>query len=549
MANLSQIKRERMINFLNTIKKEHTDAESVLAINEIENELTNKKYGLVWEQHEERVDVLMKTKIPVFTELKDMNINDDIKGNVNFILEGDNLHSLKLLEKTHKEKIDVIYIDPPYNTGSKDFTYDDIYVDSNDGFRHSKWLSFMYKRLLIAHKLLSNRGSIFISIDDNEVSALKLLCDEIFGDENFVANVIWEKKFSPQNDSKWLSDSHDHILVFAKNKSIWRPNLLGRTDEMNNRYKNLDNDIRGPWTSSDFSVRTYNENCDYPITTPSGRVITPSDSRCWMTSKEKFNELVADNRIWFGKSGGNVPRIKTFLSEVQQGSVSKTIWYRSEVGDTQEGTKDLKAIFNGRGVFTSPKPVRLIKRVLELATKEDSIVLDFFAGSGTTGQAVLEFNKANGGNRAFILCTNNQNNICKDITYNRVRSVITGYDAKGINKIDGITANVCYYKTDFVDKVSNSNKYDVSEKLKKHITEMVQLEHGVIIDNDNYKVILSDEEADLFEKSDNIYNCKGIYMSSDVFLTREQKNLFSGIDIKIIPDYYFHEELRELGEI
>ena len=385
--NLSEEKRERMINLLKKIKAEHSADEDVLiALNEIENELTNKKYGLVWEEHEEEVDVQMRENIPVFTEVKEKEIKGEPENdNCNFLLEGDNLHSLKLLEKTHKGKIDLIYIDPPYNTLNSGFTYSDTYVDVKDTFRHSKWLSFMEQRLTLAKKLMSSKASIFISIDDNEVGSLRLLCASIFGANNFIANVIWEKKFSPQNDAKWLSDSHDHILVYSKDKENWHPNLMSRSSEMDSRYKNPDNDPRGVWTSGDLSVKTYSSATDYPITTPSGRIVNPPSGYCWRYSKEKFDEMVADNRIWFGKSGNNVPRIKRFLTDVQQGTVCKTIWYRTEVGDTQEGTKNLKAVFDGKGVFTNPKPVRLIERILDLATNADSIVLDFFAGSGTTG--------------------------------------------------------------------------------------------------------------------------------------------------------------------
>ena len=227
--------------------------------------------------------------------------------------------------KKISEQIDNIYIDPPYNTLKEGFTYSDTLVDKNDTFRHSKWLSFMKQRLLIAKQLLSNKGVIFISLDDNEISALRMLCDEIFGHQNFVANIIWEKKFSPQNDAKWLSDSHDHILLYAKSKETWHPKLLSRTEDMDSRYSNPDNDPRGPWASSDFTVKTASDAYMYPIETPSGRIVMPTASRSWVTSEENYKALKADNRIWFGVKGNNVPRIKTFLSEVQQGTVCKTI--------------------------------------------------------------------------------------------------------------------------------------------------------------------------------------------------------------------------------
>jgi len=294
----------------------------------------------------------------------------------NKLIFGDNLLALKALEQEYAGKVKCIFIDPPYNTGSAFTHYD-------DGVEHSLWLSLMRDRLEILRNLLSNDGSIWITIDDNEAHYLKVLCDEIFGRNNFVANVIWEKKYSPQNDAKWLSDSHDHILIFSKNKEIWRPNLLPRTEAMDSRYKNPDNDPRGPWKPVDFSVKTYNENSDYPITTPSGRIVNPPESRCWVTSKENFIKLVEDNRIWFGKNGNNVPSQKTFLSEVKSGSVSKTIWFRTDVGDNQDAKKEVKA-FNMKDVFDTPKPERLIERILTLASNPGDLILDSFAGSVTS---------------------------------------------------------------------------------------------------------------------------------------------------------------------
>lgn len=543
MANLSQQKRERMLAFLQTLKEQHTDDDSLMALGEIEKELKSKKYGLVWEEHEEEVDVQMRTHIPVFTEDTSREIQGDTSTDrYNFLLEGDNLHTLLLLEKTHRGRIDVIYIDPPYNTGKKDdFRYNDAFVEKEDTFRHSKWLSFMAERLKIARKLLSSKGTIFISIDDDEQAALKLLCDEIFGEQNFVASVIWEKKFSPQNDAKWLSDNHDFVLVYALNKEAWRPNLLERTEEMNARYSNPDNDPRGPWTSSDFSARTFSESGYYPITTPSGKVVYPADSRSWITNQETFKKLVEENRIWFGTKGSNVPRIKTYLSEVQQGVVCKTIWSRDDVGDTQEGTRDLKALFNGKGVFKSPKPIRLIERVLKLASKKDSIVLDFFAGSGSTGQAVLKLNAEDGGCRQFILSTNNENGICEEVTYERIKRVINGY-----GETDGVPTNLMYFRMDFVDKESE----ELSDELLAHIREMIQLEYGIKIDDQQYVIIMDDEEMDAFEADFSSYTrLKAVFINQDVLLSASQTKLLEGIDSYIIPDYYFDFELREAGEI
>jgi adenine-specific DNA-methyltransferase len=336
----------------------------------------------------------------------------------NILIHGDNLLALKALEHQFTGKIKCIYIDPPYNTGSAFSHYDDM-------VEHSLWLTLIQQRLEILRRLLSPDGSIWISIDDNECHYLKVLCDEIFGRKNFVANVIWEKKYSPQNDAKWLSDSHDHILVFSKNKDIWRPNFLPRTEEMNDRYKNPDNDKRGVWKSGDLSVKTYSEATDYPIKTPFGRVVNPPSGYSWRVSKNKFQELVADNRIWFGKDGTNVPSIKRFLTEVQDGTVSKTIWQRTEVGDNQEAKKEVKAIKDD-DVFATPKPERLIQRILTLATNPGDLVLDSFLGSGTTAAVAHKMGRRwigiELGDHCYTHCVP------------RLQKVVAGTDQGGISK-------------------------------------------------------------------------------------------------------------------
>lgn len=337
----------------------------------------------------------------------------------NMLIHGDNLLALKALEQQYSNAIKCIYIDPPYNTGSAFEHYD-------DGLEHSIWLSLMRERLEIIYNLLDKaNGSLWISLDDNEQAYCKVLCDEIFGRKNFVANVIWEKKYSPQNDAKWLSDSHDFILVYAKNKETWRPNLLPRSEEMNSRYKNLDNDPRGPWKTADFSVRTYNVSCDYPITLPSGRIVTPPESRAWVSSKERFAELVADNRIWFGKDGNSVPAVKKFLSEVKQGMTAMTIWKYTEVGHNQDAKKEVKA-FNIDDVFETPKPERLIERILTLGSNPGDLVLDSFLGSGTTAAVAQKMGRRyigiELGNHAYTHC------------YPRLKMVTDGTDQGGISK-------------------------------------------------------------------------------------------------------------------
>lgn len=367
---------------------------------------------------------------PATTLLKEDKEHNQKPGNKdaeNLLLKGDNLEVLKHLTNAYYEKIKMIYIDPPYNTGGDGFVYQDdrkftvdelqdlAGIDKERAQRildftqsksnsHSAWLTFMYPRLYIAKQLLREDGVIFISIDDNEVSQLKLMMDEIFGEENFVDNVIWERAFAPKNDAKYFSSSHDYILIYANSKESFKIGKLERSEEANNRYKNFDNDLRGRWISDNLTVKTYSEKYDYPIETPSGRIVNPSHGSCWRVSKEKFNELVKDNRIWFGKDGNNVPRLKRFLSEVQDGMTPITIWKHNEVGHNQEARQELKKLFDDRGYFDGPKPIRLIKRVCKIANlAEDALILDFFAGSGSTGDAVMQLNAEDGGNRKYIL--------------------------------------------------------------------------------------------------------------------------------------------------
>lgn len=372
----------------------------------------NQKLELTWFGKEK----IIKVEPRILLYNKEKSYGD--QNTENMLIHGDNLLALKALEQEYSGKVKCIYIDPPYNTGSAFEHY-------NDNFEHSTWLSLMKPRLEILRNLLSDDGSIWISIDDDEGHYLKVLCDEIFGRQNFVNTVIWEKKFSPQNDAKWLSDSHDFILVYAKNKINWKPNLLPRTANMDNRYKNPDNDPRGVWTSSDLTVRTYNQSCDYPITTPSGRIVNPSESRCWGVNQERFEELIADNRIWFGENGNNVPRIKTFLSEVQGGIVPMTLWKYGDVGSNQDAKKEVKK-FNAQSPFSTPKPERLIERILTLSSNEGDLVLDSFLGSGTTAAVAHKMGRkwigVEMGDHAYTHCKV------------RLDKVIAGEDKGGITK-------------------------------------------------------------------------------------------------------------------
>ncbi|MDD3939233.1 MAG: site-specific DNA-methyltransferase [Tissierellia bacterium] len=363
---------------------------------------------------------IRKTLRPCIEESKDWENTE------NLYIEGDNLEVLKLLQESYLNSIKMIYIDPPYNTGN-DFIYKDNFkidkdeyeeqiglydeednrmfknTDTNGRF-HSDWCSMMYPRLKLALNLLSEDGVIFISIDDNEVENLKKICNEVFGETNFISSIIWEKKYGIQNDAKYFSVSHDYILVYAKNKPLFTPNLLPRTEQQDERYKNPDNDYRGVWKSADLSVGRMTDKDRYVIITPSGRKVLPPEGRSWVVSKEKLNEMIKDNRIWFGQTGNNVPSVKKFLTEVQNGLTPKTIWNYSEVGHTDKANKELKDIFNNV-YFDYPKPIDLIKRIIHLCSSNsnDFFVLDFFSGSGTTAHASMQLNAEDGGKRKFII--------------------------------------------------------------------------------------------------------------------------------------------------
>lgn len=349
-----------------------------------------QRLELVWPGKNERVDV--EPRILIEDVEKSYSADPKIQEKINrqlfkqepeiaptfdnMLIHGDNLLALKALEAEYSGQIKCIYIDPPYNTGNAFEHYD-------DGYEHSIWLSLMRDRLEILKNLLADDGSIWISLDDNEQAYCKVLCDEIFGRKNFVCNVIWQKKFSPQNDAKWLSDNHDFIIVYAKNKEIWRPNLLPRSLDMDARYKNLDDDPRGAWTSGDMLRKDVQKSGLYSVTAPDGTVYNPPSGRSWRFPEYKYKELLADNKIWFGAKGNGVPRIKRFLSDVKQGVTALTIWLHEEVGHNQDAQKEVRK-FNSIDIFATPKPEKLIHRILTLATNPGDLVLDSFLGSGTT---------------------------------------------------------------------------------------------------------------------------------------------------------------------
>jgi adenine-specific DNA-methyltransferase len=429
-----------------------------------------ERYGMNWPG---KADCFRTIQAPSLATLRP-SLAESVKFDTteNLIIEGDNLEVLKLLQKSYLGKVKMIYIDPPYNTGN-DFIYPDNFseslqtyleytgqVDSEgrkfgtnteaDGRFHSRWLNMMYPRLYLARNLLREDGTIFVSCDDNEVQNLRAVMNEVFGEENFIASVIWQKVFSPKNSAKHFSADHDYIVVYARRADIWRPELLPRTEEMEARYDNSDNDPRGPWTSGDLSARNYYSEGIYPVTCPSGRVVEgPPPGTYWRVAKEKFLEMDRDGRIWWGKEGNGTPRLKRFLSDVKQGRVPQTFWPYSEVGHTQDAKKELMEYVkfeNADNVLDTVKPVALIRRMLQLSTRatDGDIVLDFFAGSGPTGHAVIVQNAEDGGNRRFVLVQlpeplpkpEKALKTIADICKERVRRVIQKLDTEDTTKLD-----------------------------------------------------------------------------------------------------------------
>ena len=384
-----------------------------------------ERYQFTWP---DKRKAILAANAPISATLRpcpEESVNFDTTQNL--YIEGDNLDVLKCLKETYLHKVKMIYIDPPYNTGN-DFVYEDDFAESaseylansgqfdeqgnrlvtnteSNGRFHTDWLNMIYPRLKVARDLLTEDGVIFISIDDHEVENLRKVCDEVFGECNFIATLVWERAFSPKNDAKYISNSHDYVLMYAKSAANFVIGRLERTAEANARYSNPDNDPRGVWKPSDMSVKTYNAECDYSITTPSGRVVEPPAGRCWRLSRNAFRERLQDNRIWFGSDGSSVPCIKRFITELKHDGMAPTsILFYKDVGHSQEGAQEVVSLFGDKGVFDGPKPVRLLERLITLANlKEDSIVLDFFSGSATTAHAVMKKNVEKEKNCRFIM--------------------------------------------------------------------------------------------------------------------------------------------------
>lgn len=475
----------------------------------------DEKYGLNWHGKRKARQIALTPSTGTLRPCPEESVEWETTQNL--MIEGDNLEVLKLLQKSYAGKVKLIYIDPPYNTG-KDFVYPDKFQDNiqnyleltgqiDSGMRvttntessgrfHTDWLNMIYPRLKLAQSLLRHDGVIFISIDDGEVGNLKKICDEIFGEENFVSTLIWEKRYSPQNAVQWFSESHDFILVYASNKEFWKPNLLERSDEMNARYRNLDNDPRGNWKPADATAQAGHGTAAqfYDFITPSGQKFTPPNGRCWVYTKPRMEEMLRENRLWFGTSGNNAPSIKRFLSEVKQGVACQTIWKYDEVGHNQEGKKEIKEIFPEEVPFDTPKPTRLLERILKLGTEESSndLVLDFFGGSGTTAHAVYTVNSLDNGGRRFILVqlpeatSNGQFKNIAEVTKERIRRagkiikendpLFTGDVGFRVFKLD--TSNI---------RAWNPNSSDLKTSLFDHLEH---IEPGRSSDDILYEILL-----------------------------------------------------------
>ena len=431
---------------------------------------TEEHYSFTWHGKSEARRIAQLPSQGTLRPCPEESVNWDETQNI--FIEGDNLEVLKLLQKSYHRKVKMIYIDPPYNTG-KEFIYPDRFKDNLDtylkytgqtddeGFKlsansetggrhHTNWLNMMYPRLKLARNLLRDDGVIFVSIDDHEVQNIRQLMDEIFGSENFIATAIWQKMYAPKSSAKHLSEDHDYVVIYAQNSGLWRPELLPRTDEQNAVYKNVDDDPRGRWRPNNLAARNFYSKGTYSIRCPGGRVIDgPPSGSYWRISREKFDELDADNRIWWGVDGNNVPAPKIFLSEVKQGRVPQTLWTWKEVGHSQEAKKEMLGritFASSAGVFDTPKPTRLIQRMLQIGTqKQDSnIVLDFFAGSASTGDAVMQINQDEGSNRKYILVQlpektgQNDYETIADIAKARLRAASTALTAPQDSQLPGM---------------------------------------------------------------------------------------------------------------
>ncbi len=550
--NISKEKREELLREIGEIREyleKNTDENAgrlLTYLANLEKDVDGKKYGLVFEEHVEAVDVLCRDNVPILKEVEELKIENG--GTQNFLIEGDNLASLKLLEKTHKGRIDLIYIDPPYNTKNKDFVYDDVFVGEEDEFRHSKWLSFMANRLMIARKLLSKNGVIFISIDDNELSTLHLLCDHVFGEKNFIGQFHWLKSKTPPNLSKKIKKQLEYVLCYEKNKDNIEYEGVQKSSKSDDPFTKPQNSIKQlRFPAGSISVCIQDGIYKAGIYGTKAFPNTMLNDMIVANGKNKNDVIFQNKFIWTQDTlekniyeGVNIfIRAKSLVLSYKRQSYGKDIpsnLIDLTVGaDTTENASKKLVDLLGKKCFDYPKDIGLIKYLLSFKKFNDPIVLDFFAGSGTTGHAVMELNAEDGGNRKFILCTNNENNICREITYERVKRVI---------EKENYNASLKYMKVDFIP-INEQLYYEYADKLLLHIKELVELENGLDFNGNNKVAIcLTDKELSAFASG--VYEettFKRVYVGHDVLLTPEieDKLLKANIRINIIPDYYYGE--------
>lgn len=574
VGNISKQKREDLLNkikeirdFISAAPQDENTGNLLSYLSDLEKDVNGKKYGLVFEEHREEIDEVLDTHTPVLTEEKELFIDNG--GQMNFLIEGDNLASLKLLEKTHKGKIDLIYIDPPYNTKNQDFIYDDSFVDNVDSFRHSKWVSFMMPRLKSAKSLLKTNGVVFISIDDNEQAALKLICDEIFGENNFVSQLVWEKKKKGSFLSNSITNIKEYVFVYAKNITTFN-GLIGQINTKTETYPCINavnkREIRciPKGIKSNYKEPNYFLPAGTEISDTTMSIVLHSDLRIensylanelviegnWRYSQEAMYEYALNGELYITRDlylrrivsqarykmmKDLLPRVGDDTNLTYNSPIDENNLFASGWGSNEDADEELRLIMGKQKTFDYPKPTRLLVKLLAATRNKEAICLDFFAGSGTTGHAVMKLNAEDGGNRKFILCTNNENNICRDVTYERIKRVIDR---------EGYSASLKYYKVDYVP-ISDRMYYEYADELLKHIRELVELENGVnFTGNAEIAIVLTEEElAEFVNHLDELPECKKLYMGHDLLPTGEQEEALQShdIEINIIPDYYYRD--------
>ena len=477
-------------------KKDYSKLEKDDLLKVIEKLESRKKYGLIWDEEKtkEQFEKESENALPVLKEVKGKEIKTDPSKPTNILIEGDNYHALSVLNYTHQGKIDVIYIDPPYNTGNKDFKYNDRFVERDDAYRHSKWLSFIGKRLRLAKSLLKNDGAIFISIDDNEFAQLKLLCDDIFGEDNFVDCISWDKKSSAKGvpPKNMVVNVHEYILVYQINSSF---SFIGEPRDLKG-FDNPDNDPRGPWRNTNIKSTVKDKSLAFAITNPETKI---SYTDVWAFSKAELDRLIKEKYLIFPKNKNGQVRKKEFFNEFKNSNIPiKSSW---GLFDNQKNTEMLKKILPNV-TFLNPKPLELMQYLLKAVAKNNSIILDFMAGSGTTGHAVSILNKEDNGTRQFILCTNNENDIAQEICLPRIKTVIKGHS--DYPDITGIKSNLKYYKTAFVK--NSISRDDLKMRITRECTEMLCLREGI------FDEVKAKPDYHIFEQNGRIM---GVYYSME----------------------------------